>query len=319
MTAAQLNVILLGAPGAGKGTQAERIVAGFELPHISTGDMLRAAVAEGTELGLDGQEVHGRRRAGPRRGRDRRRPRAARASPTPPSGFLLDGFPRTHRAGRGARRHAGRRGRALTHVVLIDVPEDELVQRLAGRRTCAGCGKGYHVVFDPPEGGGRLRRLRRRALSSATTTTRRRCATASRCTARRPSRSSATTSEHGRAQRRVYGGGKLPGRGVRARSSSSLDGRLTRRDRPQVGSRGREDRRSRRGPRRLPRHAGRGGGARRDDRRARPPGGGVHPRARRRADLPRLPRLPGVDLRVAERHGGARHPRRVPGRARATS
>jgi len=150
MTETQRNVILLGAPGAGKGTQAERIVAGFTLPHISTGEMLRAAVAAGTEMGLAAQKVM---EAGALVPDDVVigivRDRLAQADAQ--KGFVLDGFPRTiEQAARlDAMLAAG--GRAVTHVILIDVPEDELVERLAGRRMCKGCGKGYHVVFDPPQ------------------------------------------------------------------------------------------------------------------------------------------------------------------------
>ena len=101
-------------------------------------------------------------------------------------------------------------GRAPSRVVLmIDVPEDELVQRLSGRRCLPACGKGYNVVFDPPQHGGRLRRLRRRRSSSATTTTRRRCATGSRSTAGRPSRWSATTPRRA-SSAEVFGGGRMP-------------------------------------------------------------------------------------------------------------
>jgi adenylate kinase len=149
----QLNVILLGAPGAGKGTQAERIVASFGLPHISTGEMLRAAVAQGTEMGLAAKQymeagglvpdevvigVVGDRLA----------------EPDASHGFLLDGFPRTLPQAERLDVMLADAGRAVTHVILIDVPEDELIQRLAGRRMCRNCGKGYHVVFDPPKAPG---------------------------------------------------------------------------------------------------------------------------------------------------------------------
>ncbi len=149
MTGDQLNVVLLGAPGSGKGTQAERVGPAFGLPHISTGDMLRAALAAGTALGLEakrymeaGELVSDEVVVGIIRERladdDARR------------GFLLDGFPRTLEQARALDAMLTDAGRALTDVVLIDVPEEELVQRLSGRRLCRGCGKGYHTVFDPP-------------------------------------------------------------------------------------------------------------------------------------------------------------------------
>lgn len=146
----QLNVVLLGGPGAGKGTQAERIVARFALPHVSTGEMLRAAVAQGTEMGMAAQEHMQAGGLVPDEVvigvvRDRL------AEPDAREGFLLDGFPRTLPQAERLDAMLSEAGRALTHVILIDVPEGELVQRLAGRRMCGGCGKGYHVIFDPPK------------------------------------------------------------------------------------------------------------------------------------------------------------------------
>ena len=150
MTETQRNVILLGAPGAGKGTQAERIAAGYGLPHISTGEMLRAAVAAGTEMGLAAQKVMEAGALVPDEvviGVVRERLAQADAR----KGFLLDGFPRTIAQAERLDAMLADGGRAVTHVILIDVPEDELVERLAGRRMCKGCGKGYHIVFDPPQ------------------------------------------------------------------------------------------------------------------------------------------------------------------------
>jgi adenylate kinase len=150
MTAVQRNVILLGPPGAGKGTQAERIAAGYGLPHISTGEMLRAAVAAGTEMGLAAQKVMEAGALVPDEvviGVVRDRLGQADAQ----KGFLLDGFPRTIAQAERLDAMLSDVGRRVTHVILIDVPEDELVERLAGRRMCQGCGKGYHVVFDPPQ------------------------------------------------------------------------------------------------------------------------------------------------------------------------
>ena len=145
-----LNVILLGAPGAGKGTQAERIVVRFGLPHISTGEMLRAAVGAGTEMGREAQKYMEAGALVPDEvviGVVRERLAEGDAG----SGFLLDGFPRTIEQAEQLDAMLAEGGRAVSHVVLIDVPEDELVERLAGRRMCKGCGKGYHVVFDPPQ------------------------------------------------------------------------------------------------------------------------------------------------------------------------
>jgi adenylate kinase len=153
VTGAQHNVILLGGPGAGKGTQAERIVADFTLPHISTGEMLRAAVAKGTPMGLEAKKYMESGTLVPDEVvigvvRDRL------AEPDAAGGFLLDGFPRTIPQAEQLDAMLAEQGRAVTHVVLIDVPSEELVQRVAGRRSCAGCGKLYNVTFDPPEAEG---------------------------------------------------------------------------------------------------------------------------------------------------------------------
>jgi adenylate kinase len=153
MTDTQRNVILLGPPGAGKGTQAERIAAGYALPHISTGEMLRAALAQGTDMGLAAQKFMEAGALVPDEvviGVVRDRLAQADAQ----KGFLLDGFPRTIEQAERLDVMLADSGRAVTHVILLDVPEDELVERLAGRRMCKGCGKGYHVVFDPPQNEG---------------------------------------------------------------------------------------------------------------------------------------------------------------------
>lgn len=150
MSDPQLNVVLLGAPGAGKGTQAERIVAQFGLPHISTGEILRAAVAAGTALGRTAQGFMQAGELVPDEvvvGIIRER----LAEPDAARGFLLDGFPRTLDQAAALDDMLAAAGRGLTHVVVLDVPEDELIERLSGRRMCRSCGKGYHVIFDPPK------------------------------------------------------------------------------------------------------------------------------------------------------------------------
>jgi adenylate kinase len=149
----QRNVILLGGPGAGKGTQAERIVADYELPHVSTGEMLRAAVAKGTEMGLEAQKYMESGKLVPDEVvigvvRDRL------AEPDAAEGFLLDGFPRTVPQAEALDAMLAEAGRSITHVVLIDVPAEELVARIAGRRSCSVCGKIYNVTFDPPKADG---------------------------------------------------------------------------------------------------------------------------------------------------------------------
>ncbi len=149
MTGSQLNVILLGAPGAGKGTQAERIRAKFALPHISTGDMLRAAVAQGTEMGLAAKKAMDAGGLVP----DEVvigvvRDRLAEADAT--DGFLLDGFPRTTEQAESLDAMLAGGGRSVSDVLLLDVPESELIDRLVGRRLCRVCGKTHHIEFDPP-------------------------------------------------------------------------------------------------------------------------------------------------------------------------
>ena len=149
----QRNVILLGGPGAGKGTQAERIVADFALPHISTGEMLRAAVAKGTEMGREARKHMESGALVPDEvviGVVRER----LTEPDAGDGFLLDGFPRTVPQAEALDVTLAEAGRAITHVVLVDVPAEELVQRIAGRRSCPQCGKIYNVTFDPPKAEG---------------------------------------------------------------------------------------------------------------------------------------------------------------------
>jgi adenylate kinase len=148
---AELNLILLGPPGAGKGTQAERLRDDFALPLISTGDILRAEVAEGTELGQQaktfmdaGDLVPDDVIIGMIMGRVK--------SPDAADGFLLDGFPRTIAQADALAAALDGLGRHLTGALLIDVPDDELVRRLAGRRVCVkNPAHIYHVEFDPPK------------------------------------------------------------------------------------------------------------------------------------------------------------------------
>jgi adenylate kinase len=147
----ELNLILLGPPGAGKGTQAERLHEDFGIPHISTGDILRAQVAEGTELGtqakryMDGGElvpdeviigmITERIAEGDAR-----------------DGFLLDGFPRNEHQAEALDEALSTLARRLSSVLLIEVPDEEVVRRLAGRRVCVkNPSHIYHVDFDPPK------------------------------------------------------------------------------------------------------------------------------------------------------------------------
>jgi adenylate kinase len=144
----ELNLILLGPPGAGKGTQAARLREDFDLPYIATGDLLRGHVAEETELGQKAKEYMSAGKLVPddlviamildkieEEGDD---------------GFLLDGFPRTVPQADALADELERRGRRLTAALLVEAPDDVVVQRLSGRRQCSN-GHLYHVDYDPPK------------------------------------------------------------------------------------------------------------------------------------------------------------------------
>jgi adenylate kinase len=146
----ELNLILLGPPGAGKGTQGQRLSADFALPYVATGDMLRAAVAEESELGkkagsyMEGGELVPDdviigviiERVESDEARD---------------GFLLDGFPRNDAQAQALEEELRKLDRHLTAALLIEVSDDQVVHRLAGRRVCVKAGHNYHVEFDPPK------------------------------------------------------------------------------------------------------------------------------------------------------------------------
>ena len=147
----ELNLILLGAPGAGKGTQAERLREDFGIPHIATGDILRAQVADGTELGT---EANGYMEAGELVPDDvivgMITERIAEGDAR--DGFVLDGFPRNRRQAEALTAALQELDRRLTAALLIAVPDEEVVRRLAGRRICLKNPTHiYHVDFDPPK------------------------------------------------------------------------------------------------------------------------------------------------------------------------
>jgi adenylate kinase len=146
----ELNLILLGPPGAGKGTQGTRLKDDFRLPYIVTGDMLRAAVSEGTELGTKAKEYMD---AGDLVPDEVIVGVIAEAldSAAARDGFLLDGFPRTTPQAEALDAKLEELGRALSAVLLIDVSDEEVVRRLGGRRTCVENGHVFHVDFNPPK------------------------------------------------------------------------------------------------------------------------------------------------------------------------
>ncbi len=146
----ELNLILFGPPGAGKGTQAERLREDFHLPFISTGDMLRENVKNETELGKKAKAFMD---AGDLVPDDLIVAMAAERlrQPDAEDGFILDGFPRTIAQAESLEKQLAEMRRRITAALLVDVPDEELVRRLSGRRVCVKAGHNYHVEFDPPK------------------------------------------------------------------------------------------------------------------------------------------------------------------------
>jgi len=144
-----MNLILLGPPGAGKGTQAQMIVERYNIPQISTGDILRAAVKEGTDLGKQAKAFMAKGELVPDEvviGIIDQRLR----EPDCKTGFILDGFPRTTPQAEALQAILIKIGKSIDHVVNIEVDSEELVRRLTGRRTCKNCGGMFHILFHPP-------------------------------------------------------------------------------------------------------------------------------------------------------------------------
>ncbi len=144
-----MNLVFLGPPGAGKGTQAKRLSREHSWPHISTGDILREAVSQGTELGKKAKEYMEKGELVPdevvigiieeRLGKE-----------DAENGFILDGFPRTVKQAQSLDEVLGEMGKSLDAVLYFKVSEDEVIKRLTGRRTCKDCGAIFHTLFNPP-------------------------------------------------------------------------------------------------------------------------------------------------------------------------
>lgn len=145
-----MNLILLGPPGAGKGTQAARIIEKYNIPHISTGDIFRANIKAGTELGKKAQEYMNRGELVPDSlvveiATDRLKADDCK------NGFMLDGFPRTTFQAEELDKFLAEQGTKIDHVINLEVSKEELMIRLTGRRVCGKCGASYHVVNIPPK------------------------------------------------------------------------------------------------------------------------------------------------------------------------
>jgi adenylate kinase len=145
-----MKLILLGPPGAGKGTQAKMLTDRFGIPQISTGDILRSAVKEGTPMGVKAKAFMDAGGLVPDEvvvGIVRERLQRGDCA----GGFILDGFPRTVAQADALKETLQQLGKNLDAVISLEVDVEALVERLTGRRTCKACGRGYHVKFDPPK------------------------------------------------------------------------------------------------------------------------------------------------------------------------
>ena len=143
-----MKIVMLGAPGAGKGTQAKKISAKYNIPHISTGDIFRANIKEGTELGKKAKEYMDQGLLVPdelvldlivdRLGKDDCK-----------NGYVLDGFPRTIPQAEALEKALGKQGQKIDYALDIDVPDENIINRMSGRRACLNCGATYHIVYNP--------------------------------------------------------------------------------------------------------------------------------------------------------------------------
>ncbi|MCK1975720.1 adenylate kinase [Jeotgalicoccus huakuii] len=145
-----MNIIIMGLPGAGKGTQAAKIIKKHSIPHISTGDMFRLAIKNETDLGKQAKEFMDQGELVPDEvtiGIVKERLSQSDAK----GGFLLDGFPRTVEQSEALNKIMEELGSQIDQTIYVEVPEEELMNRLTGRRICETCGATYHLVFNPPK------------------------------------------------------------------------------------------------------------------------------------------------------------------------
>jgi len=150
-----MRIVLLGGPGSGKGTQAKMLVEKLGIPQISTGDIFRAALKEGTPMGLKAKTYMDKGDLVPDDvviGVVEER----LSKPDLEKGYMLDGFPRTLAQAKALDKILEAQGKSISHAVLVDVPDEELVKRLSGRRTClnSACGAMFHVIFNAPKNEG---------------------------------------------------------------------------------------------------------------------------------------------------------------------
>lgn len=144
-----MKIIMLGAPGAGKGTQAKKIAEKYQIPHISTGDIFRANIKGGTELGMKAKTFMDQGMLVPdeitigmlmdRMGQE-----------DCINGYVLDGFPRTIPQAESLTKALAERGEKVDYAINVDVPDENIINRMSGRRACLGCGATYHITFNPP-------------------------------------------------------------------------------------------------------------------------------------------------------------------------
>ena len=144
-----MKIIMLGAPGAGKGTQAKKIAEKYQIPHISTGDIFRANIKGGTELGMNAKTFMDQGMLVPdeitigmlmdRIGQE-----------DCINGYVLDGFPRTIPQAESLTKALAERGEKVDYAINVDVPDENIINRMSGRRACLGCGATYHITFNPP-------------------------------------------------------------------------------------------------------------------------------------------------------------------------